>query len=49
MSFEFPGVWWWLLTSFYCSFEDMVKASNGELSMLSGGEKNGYDKFPRDW
>ena len=32
-----------------CSFEDIVRASNGELSMLSGGERNGYDKFPRDW
>jgi hypothetical protein len=38
-----------LVLTFINSFEDMVKASNGELSMLSGGEKNGFDKFPREW
>ena len=31
------------------SFEDMVRASNGELSMLSGGERNGFDMYPRKW
>jgi hypothetical protein len=31
------------------SFEDVVRESHGELSMLSGGERNGYDQFPRKW
>jgi len=31
------------------SFEDIVRESRGELSMLSGGERNGYDSFPRKW
>lgn len=30
-------------------FEDVVRESHGELSMLSGGERNGYDSFPRSW
>ncbi len=42
--------WCWMLADlFCCSFEDVVRGSGGELSMMSGGERNGYDKFPRDW
>jgi len=34
---------------FNLSFEDIVRESRGELSMLFGGERNGYDMFPRAW
>lgn len=34
---------------FASCFEDMVKESHGELSMLSGGERQGFDQYPRDW
>ena len=34
---------------FQSCFEDMVRESHGELQVLSGGERNGYDKFPREW
>ncbi|KAK0879873.1 hypothetical protein LTR87_006359 [Friedmanniomyces endolithicus] len=34
---------------FQSCFEDIVRESRGELSMLSGGERNGYDSFPRTW
>jgi hypothetical protein len=38
-----------LLTDNHCSFEDVVKASNGELKFLSGGEREGFNMFPRAW
>ena len=38
-----------MLTFVFISFEDIVRESHGELSALSGGERNGYDKFPREW
>lgn len=34
---------------FASAFEEMVRASRGELQMVSGWERNGYVKFPREW
>ncbi|TKA62182.1 hypothetical protein B0A55_10888 [Friedmanniomyces simplex] len=34
---------------FQSCFEDIVRESHGELSMLAGGERNGYDTLPRAW
>lgn len=34
---------------FQSQFEEVIRESHGELSMLSGGERHGYDVFPREW
>lgn len=43
---------WFAEQMFYLTvtrFEEVVRESHGELSILSGGEKHGYDVYPREW